>query len=236
MSLSVCTSCLARLRLSTTPATLASSYRTTTSSFHSSAAAQNVVKKKTNNVAGARAPKLRESRSARIKKKSKDRPKPPPVGQRASERRRIVLSNTNALPIQGLETLKVENMADATKIGSVLALDGPLIDQLREAKAFKTTQNWNLFRAPSTLVRSETVEVGADIQRINDSLSDTAGLGAATMRKVVVGEKASGKSIHLLQAMSLAYLNKWVVVNVPDCKKPLRLRTFHANAAQVKNT
>jgi len=218
MSLSVCTSCLARLRLTNTAATLTAASRAPTSSFHSSAAAQNVVKKKATNVAGARAPKLRESRSARIKKKSKDRPKPPPVGQRRTERRRIVLSNTNALQVQGLETLKVDNMADAAKIGSVLALDGPVIDQLREAKAFKTTQNWNLFRAPSTLVRSETVEVGADIQDVNEGLGDTAGLGAATMRRVVTGEKASGKSIHLLQAMSLGYLNKWVVVNVPDCE------------------
>ncbi|KAK5943064.1 hypothetical protein PMZ80_004069 [Knufia obscura] len=233
MSLSVCTSCLARLRLSNPPIpSLTAASRLTSSPFHSSAPAQNVIKKKTANVAGTRAPKLRESRSARIKKKQKERPRPPPVGQRRSERRRIVLSNTNALQIQGLETLTPENMADAAKVGSVLALDGPVIDQLREAKAFKTTQNWNLFRAPSTLVRMETVEVGADIQDVNESVSDTAGLGASTLRRVVTGEKASGKSIHLLQAMSLAYLNKWVVVNVPDCQEYVNNQSAYTPVAR----
>lgn len=233
----MCTSCLARLRIANTVPSLSTTSRITSSSFHSSAPAQNVVKKKTVNVPGARGPKLRESRSARIKKKTKERPKPPPIGQRKTERRRIVLSNTNALQVQGLETLKVDNMADAAKVGSVLALDGPVIDQLREAKAFKTTQNWNMFRAPSTLVRGETVEVGADIQDVNESVSSSAGTDAVTMRRLVVGEKASGKSIHLLQAMSLAYMNKWVVVNIPDCEFLWRyVLDDEANIMQVKNT
>ena len=213
MSLSVCTSCLARLRIAQVPTTvtpITSRIPASISSFHSSVARHNVVKKKTTQTKGANAPKLRESRSARINKKQKVRPKPPPVGQRRAERRRIVLSNTNALEVQRHDKLTTGNMSDSGRIGRVLALDGPLLDQLREAKAFKTTQNWNLFRTPSTLHRSETVEVACDIEDVKQDKS--------TLRRLVVGEKGSGKSVHLLQAMTMAYMNRWIVVNVPDCE------------------
>lgn len=121
-----------------------------------------------------------------------------------------MLSNTNALPVSGLEVLSANNMADAGKIGQMLSLDGPLLDQLREAKAFKTTQNWGMFRTPSVLVRGEAVDLGADVQDVME--------GKTTIRNLIVGEKASGKSVHLLHGMSLGYMNKFVVVNVPDCK------------------
>lgn len=208
MSTSICTSCLARLQIGRLT-WLARASPAPNSSFHSSASQQNVVKKKTN-TAVSRAPKLRESRSARIVRKRKDRPKPPPVGQRAMERRRIILSNTNALELEDMEKLTPTNMADESKAGNVLALDGPVLDQLREAKAFKTTQNWNLFRNPSTLQRHESVQIGADINAVNES--------GKTCHRLVTGNKASGKSVHLLQAMSMAYLNKWIVINVPDGK------------------
>lgn len=106
-------------------------------------------------------------------------------------------------------------MADAEQVGKVLVLDGPLLDQLRDAKAFKTTQNWNMFRTPSTLVRTETVEIGSDIQDVGESVKSGE---AQTMHKLITGEKACGKSIHLLQSMSMAYLNKWIVINIPDCE------------------
>lgn len=211
MSLSVCTSCLARLRITSTIPSLAaiSQLPGSLSSFHNSVVQQNVVAKKKVVAAGARAPKLRESRSARVNKNKKDRPRPPPVGQRRAERKRIVLSNTNALPVAGLEVLSKENMTDIGKVGQMLSLDGPVLDQLREAKAFKVTQNWSLFRTPSVLIRGEGVELGADLQKATEQ--------KATVRKLVVGEKASGKSVHLLHAMSMAYMNACVVVNIPDC-------------------
>lgn len=211
MSLSICTSCLARLRIANPSSkALPAISQISVSSFHSSASQQNVVKKKTVAVPGARNNKLRQSKSAKINKKKKERPKPPPIGQRKAERRRIVLSNTNAIPVQQHEKLTTDNVTDTARIGQVLSLDGPLLDQLREAKAFKTTQNWNLFRTPSTLFRQETSELGFDFEDINEK--------KVTIRRLVTGSKASGKSIHLLQAMSMAYLNKWIVLNVPDCK------------------
>jgi len=159
--------------------------------------------------------KFREARSAKIKKKTKDRPRPPPIGERKAQRKRIVLSNTNALEIAGLEDLNPTNMADTEKIGQVLGIQGDLLDNLRDAKAFKTTQNWNMFRRPATLVREETVSLGQHVRDVIDS-QQNQGLGAKVARQVVSGERASGKSIHLLQAMSMAYMNGWIVINVPE--------------------
>lgn len=115
-----------------------------------------------------------------------------------------------------MDKLSTETMADESKTGHVLTLEGPLLDQLREAKAFKRTQNWNLFRNPSTLQRKESIQIGMDVNSVNESLKD--GQTAKTYHRLIVGEKASGKSVHLLQAMSMAYLNKWIVINVPDGK------------------
>ena len=128
--------------------------------------------------------------------------------------KRIVLSNTNALNVR-LEELSPENMASAKSVGQVLALPGDLLDQLRDAKTFKLRQNWSLFRRPATLIREETVSLGQDIEEIKDSQQDQ-GLGAKVFRNLVTGHKGSGKSLLLLQAMSMAYLNGWIVINVSE--------------------
>lgn len=131
--------------------------------------------------------------------------------------KRVVISNVNALEVSGLEKLSPENMADAAKLGQMLALDGILLDQLRECKSFKITQNWSMFRQPSTLVRQESHELGQDIKEVTASQQDQ-GFGAMTVQRIVTGEKGSGKSIHLVQAQSMAFLNGWVVVPVPECR------------------
>ena len=174
--------------------------------FHSSSAQLNVVKKKTTQRVSAK--KYRENTSARLKKNKRERPRPPAVGERKAQRKRIVLSNTNALDIRQMSDLTAANMVDKSKIGEVLGLEGTLLDQLREAKAFKTTQNWNQFRKPGTLVRKETVEMGRMIQDVNQ--------GTPVIRQIIAGERSSGKSLLLLQAMSMAYLNGWIVLNVPE--------------------
>lgn len=37
-------------------------------------------------------------------------------------------------------------------------------------------------------------------------------------RRVLVGGKGSGKSVYLLQAMAMAFLNKWTVIHIPEGK------------------
>ena len=163
------------------------------------------------------AKKLRESQSARIKRKRVERPKPPAVGERKALRKRIVLSNTNALEIDNMEDLSPGNMIAEDRVGQFLGLDGPLLDQLREAKAFKTTQNWNMFRRPATLMREETVDIGRLVTEVNDGAGNRD-LGVTTVRRIITGEASTGKSLLLLQAMSMAYMNKWIVLNVPEAQ------------------
>lgn len=104
-------------------------------------------------------------------------------------------------------------MVDEAKIGQMLALHGELLDQLREVRAFKPTQNWNMFRKPSTLMRRESVELGKTILDVSAGQVETR---PRTVRRIIAGERGTGKSLMLLQAMSMAFLNDWVVINVPE--------------------
>ena len=152
------------------------------------------------------------------KKKKREVPKRPMVGERRALRRRIVLSNTNALEVHGMRELSVDNMADPSHIGRMLRLDsGDLLDRLRHVRAFKTTQNWNMFRRPAVLVRKEFVEMGQTILDIKTSNSNGVAAGRPrTVRRIVTGEGGTGKSLMLLHAMSMAFLNDWIVIHVPE--------------------
>ena len=218
MSSSICASCLFRLRiLSKLKLPSHSITLTATQSFHTTPfQLASVVKKKSGPI---KTKKFRESASVAIKKKRRERPKPPAVGERRALLKRIVLSNTNALEIPGMEDLTRENMTDGARVGQVLGLEGNLLDQLREAKVFKPTQNWNMFRRPATLIRKETVALGRSIQEVNDGLNGKE-LGALTQQQIIAGERSTGKSLLLLQAMSMAYLNNWIVLNVPEGISP----------------
>ena len=142
--------------------------------------------------------------------------RPPPgrpvaPGERKAFRKRILLSNDNALAVEGHSKLDAENIADREAIGSVVSLPNDLVDRLRAVEAFKPTQKWGLFRSPHMLIRGETVEIA---RRINDAAKNKK-----TERIVITGEKGSGKSIIGLQAQCNAFLNKWVVINIPEGKK-----------------
>ncbi|ERF77132.1 hypothetical protein EPUS_07673 [Endocarpon pusillum Z07020] len=135
------------------------------------------------------------------------------IGERKALRKRIVISNTNALEVQGLRDLNVKNMVDETQIGQMLALNEELLDHLRDVRAFKPTQNWNMFRKPSTLMRRESVEMGRTILDVSAGQAEER---PRTVRRIIAGERGTGKSLMLLQAMSMAFLNDWVVINVPE--------------------
>lgn len=206
MAYSVCARCLWRLQSSQVTTFSPAIGR---SSFHSSASQYAQVTKAKKGV-GRTQVKFREARGATIKKKKRDRPRPPAPGERKTARTRIVLSNTNAMDVQGLEALTKVNMLSTEKTGQMLSLDGTVIDQLRAVKAFKTTQNWNMFRRPATLMRQESIELGNDFEVIKNN--------PETIQRIVTGDKNSGKSVHLLQAMSMAFMNNWIVINVPEAQ------------------
>ncbi|QDS72906.1 hypothetical protein FKW77_007814 [Venturia effusa] len=144
----------------------------------------------------------------RIKKKGvqQSTAKPPAPGERRALRNRIVLSNTNALEVPGLQELGIGALASETSIGAVMALPGNLLDNLRAVEAFKPGQGWSFFRRPACLVRKENVEL-CQIIESNEG---------KTTRKIICGEKGVGKSVFLLQTMTMAFMKGWIVLNIPE--------------------
>lgn len=131
-----------------------------------------------------------------------------PKGERKALRKRIQLSNSNALPVPGLEDARKNDLGKPENVGLVLSIPGQVQDQLRAVEAFKATQFWHLFRNASTLVRAETVDM---VQRM-----EAAAAGKQTLRLVYDGPRISGKSLMLLQGMTHGFLNDWIVINVPE--------------------
>ncbi|KAG8165146.1 hypothetical protein KVR01_005421 [Diaporthe batatas] len=155
-------------------------------------------------------------------KKPKDivRGKTPGPGERKAWRKRIVLSNNNAIPVHGAPRLDANNMAAPDSAGKVFKIPEETIDQLRAIEAFKPSQTWGLFNSPHTLVRPETVELCA-------GMKEKAAKGE-TLRVVISGERATGKSVVLLQAMANAFLNGWVVINIPEAQELTTAATDYA--------
>ncbi|KAK5663316.1 hypothetical protein OQA88_3744 [Cercophora sp. LCS_1] len=145
------------------------------------------------------------------KKKFERTGKSPLPGERKAHRKRIQLSNSNALPVPGLQELRPESMLDPASVGKVLSLPGELQDQLRTVEAFKPTQNWGLFRTASTLVRQDTVNLITEMQ--------AAASKQQALRAVLTGDKLTGKSLLQLQALSHAFQNEWIVINLPDAQE-----------------
>ncbi|KAK6613796.1 hypothetical protein H4I96_00117 [Botrytis cinerea] len=136
--------------------------------------------------------------------------KPPAEGERKALRKRIVLSNTNALEVE-LEDLGMSNVSSEGLAGKVVGLSGSTVDSLRASEAFKITQGWNLFRRPAILVREESV--------ICAKVLEEAGAEKKTERLVVDGGRVSGKSLMLLHAMASAFVKGWIVLNIADTQE-----------------
>lgn len=142
------------------------------------------------------------------KKRNPDKSKPPQHGERKAFRKRIQLSNDNALEVTGLDALSSENVVDPESVGKVVGIPVEVIDQLRTCEAFKPSQNWNLFRSPHLLLRKETVDLAKQMTEAIEKKE--------TLRLVVTGDRGSGKSILGLQALATGFLNKWIVINIPE--------------------
>lgn len=132
----------------------------------------------------------------------------PNTGERKAFRKRVQLSNNSAIEVKGTEPLTAAAMADAASAGRLFAIPDALVDQLRTLQAFKPTQSWGLFRKPHVLLRAELVELMAKLK--------VSAEGKEAARVIVRGSRLSGKSLALLQAMSYALLNNWVVINIPE--------------------
>ncbi|CAF9940287.1 37S ribosomal protein S23 mitochondrial [Imshaugia aleurites] len=160
------------------------------------------------NVKGAKKTFVKKTK----KRQKTDSSKRPEVGERRALRKRIVLSNTNALEVEGLKDINAQLMIDESLRGQVLGIPGPVVDQLRAVEAFKVKQGWPLFRRPAMLMRKDTLDMATEIENISLGIRDK------TIRRVFVGERGSGKTTMLLQAMTMAFLKGWVVINVPEAQ------------------
>lgn len=112
--------------------------------------------------------------------------------------------------------LSVENMADESSRGKVFSFSKPCVESLRALRVFKPTQSWPMFKEPGTFMRGESVELAKLIRDIGGHGDGEA--KGKNVSQIITGAKGTGKSIHLVQAMAMARLNNWVVINVPDGK------------------
>lgn len=174
------------------------------------------------------------AKTLRIKKKAVVKTgKAPAPGERKALRKRIVLSNTNALEVEDLKDLdgklvdEIVERDDAEDrpgrdslaamvlgqngsrfAGKVVGLNGVTVDSLRAVEAFKTTQGWGIFRRPAVLIREESVVVARRMMEAQEK--------GETIRMVFDGEKGTGKSLMLLSAMAKAFAKGWVVLNIAE--------------------
>jgi len=125
--------------------------------------------------------------------------------------------------VSGLQELSKDNSTDEVIRSKVMALPDELVDSLRAVEAFKVNQGWSFFRKPATLIREEAFEMSRLMDEIAAKTPDKRlkGSGAEdqrgkTIRRIIYGERAAGKSVLLLQAMSMAFLKGWVVMNIPE--------------------
>jgi small subunit ribosomal protein S29 len=171
--------------------------------------------------------KAKGSKSLKIKKKIPVKTgKPPMPGERKAMRKRIVLSNTNALEVAGLQDLNAELATEQGTVGKVVGLDGKTVDSLRAVGAFKTTQGWGMFRRPAILVRGESVRLSGKMAQ--------AEADKGIVRMIVDGERGAGKSMLLLHAMATAFVRGWVVFNIPEGKSLSFALTFSLKAFLTK--
>ncbi|KAH9860682.1 hypothetical protein J1614_012014 [Plenodomus biglobosus] len=193
-------------------------------SFSTSAARHApVVKKKQQNSAPKKGVKtLRVGK----KKSSADSGKRPAQGERKALRKRIVLSNNNALEVSSLKDLTKENVLSEENEGRVMGLPAEeVVDKLRAVEAFKTSQGWSLFRRPAVLMRKEAIQIAHLFQEVEGS---AAGAQKKTIRRILSGERMSGKSTLLLQTLTMGFLRDWFVISIPEAQDIVNAHTDYA--------
>ncbi|KAK3950385.1 mitochondrial ribosomal death-associated protein 3-domain-containing protein [Pseudoneurospora amorphoporcata] len=151
--------------------------------------------------------------------------KPPLPGERKAYRKKIVLSNNNALPVPGLEDLRPADLSKQDNVGTIKALPEDVVDALRAMEAFKPTQCWGIFRRPAMLIRQETVDLTKKMKAAEQDRK--------VIRVVVEGNRITGKSLMLLQAMTHALMNDWVVLHIPEAQE---LTTAVTEYASIENS
>lgn len=166
----------------------------------------------------ARAPAPKKGvKNLNVKKGKKaptgDTGKRPAPGERKAMRKRIVLTNDNALEVSSLKDLNKTTILSEKIEGQVRGLHESTVDALRAVEAFKPTQGWSLFRRPATLMRKETIQIAQLLKQVEDEAN---GKQKQTIRRIITGDRLSGKSTLLLQGLAMAFVRDWFLINLPE--------------------
>ncbi|KAL5121956.1 hypothetical protein ACEQ8H_000172 [Pleosporales sp. CAS-2024a] len=149
-----------------------------------------------------------------------DAGKRPAPGERKALRKRVVLSNNNALEVSSLKDLSKSNVLDEENEGLVMGIPGETVDALRAVDAFKPAQGWSLFRRPAVLMRQETMQLARLFKEAESSKK--------TLRRILSGDRMSGKSTLLLQGLAMGHLREWFIVNLPEGQDIVNAHTEYA--------
>ncbi|KAI4928804.1 hypothetical protein J4E85_005425 [Alternaria conjuncta] len=150
-----------------------------------------------------------------------DSGKRPAQGERKAQRKRIVLSNDNALEVSSLRDLTKDNVLSEQNEGKVMGLpQETVVDALRAVEAFKTSQGWGLFRRPAVLMRKEAIELAR--------LFNEAESSKKTIRRILCGQRMSGKSTLVLQGLTMGFLRDWFVISIPEAQTLVNAHTDYA--------
>lgn len=160
-----------------------------------------------------------------------DTGKRPAQGERKAQRKRIVLSNNNALEVSSLKDLNNANVLSEANEGRMMGLSGDTVDILRDVEAFKTTQGWSLFRRPAVLMRKDAIKLAKLLNEVENSAQ---GQQKRTIRRVISGDRKSGKSTLVLQGLAMAYLRDWFVINLPEGMELYSSRNAYTNPSQLR--
>lgn len=169
---------------------------------------------------GVKSLNTKKSKAAR----QADTGKRPAQGERKASRKRIVLSNNNALEVSSLKDLSKANVLSAKNEGQVMGLPGDTVDALRAVDAFKPTQGWGLFRRPAVLMRKEAIELATLLQEVEDSPQGQK----KTIRRILSGERMGGKTTLLLQGLAMGHLREWFVINLPEAQDIVNAHSEYA--------
>jgi small subunit ribosomal protein S29 len=142
-----------------------------------------------------------------------DTGKRPAQGERKALRKRIVLSNNNALEVTSLKDLDKNNVFNEQNEGKVMGLHPDTVDALRAVEAFKPRQGWSLFRRPAVLMRKEAIQLAKMFKEVDESLQ---GQQKKTIRRILSGDRMSGKTTLLLQGLAMGLVRQWFVINLPE--------------------
>ncbi|KAE9381142.1 hypothetical protein N431DRAFT_538894 [Stipitochalara longipes BDJ] len=245
MASSNCLRCLARPSLSSSSLIVQSSFLNGSilkAAAMQSRAASKLAKPST---PGRKNEKVKGQKTLRIKKKAPVKTgKPPAPGERKAMRKRIVLSNTNALEVEGLRELDGGLVAewersavrDAESAGDDLVLQGALGLYGKEEGEGKGEEMVGQVVAlmGSTVDSLRAVEAfkttqgwglfrrpGLLVREESVALSKKLILSeeGEVLRLVIDGERGTGKSLLLLHAMATAFVRGWVVVNIPEAQE-----------------